>query len=662
MSLLLYAVIPAQGQQSPTVSEPAVVLGKISVNDLQTDPYPQDTTAEAVVLYDFADLRVQLKGDDLCVVTRYHIRTKIRRKSAYDRATRTIPLRKGYGTRNQTIDDLEGYTYNLVNGAVVVSKLDKSGIFTEKMSDDITVQKFTLPNVREGSVIDYTYTLYTPFSISYNPGTWMFQQHVPVLWSELKAFIPNYTQYKIITSGYLPLAISEHNAVASQPLPGGSVEGAVQYRFVVKDAPAFQPEAHITTESDYISKIDFELAQYSFPYSGTHNLSIGWDALDATLLRESSFGGQFRRAPFLQDVASLIKKQYLDSLSQIQAACAYVSRTVKWDGTYSLMASSLKKVWDARKGDAGDINLLLTGLLRELEFDANPVILSTRSHGRVEESFALLRKFNYVVAHVSIGGKDLLLDATDPYLQPGMLPRHCLNGTGRLVHFTKGRFISLAPAERDVEVITAKFKLDDDGGLTGTLNQSYGGYKGLDERTAFLRDGQTKYVDALKKRKTVWQIERTAITNADSIMMPFNVSHKLTIPEACQLAGERLYLRPMLTEGHDDNLFKDPKRRYPVDFGAPIDETYMATFTLPNGVTVEELPKNTSIALPNNGGRFTYQISVADNEVKVVSRMSIRKPVYFAEEYPYLREFYDKILAKHAEQIVMKRATIADKK
>ncbi len=662
LCLLLCAAFSTQGQKLPVATAPDIKFGRVSANDLQVDPYPQDTTAEAIVLYDYADFRIELVTSSLWMVTRYHIRTKIRKKSAYDRATIAKSLRRGIGGQTEYISNLEGYTYNLVNGAVVTSKLDKSGIFNEKMTDEVTMQKFALPNVREGAIIEYQYTVHTPFAVTQNPNTWSFQQHVPVLWSEFNALIPNYFYYKIITNGYLPLAVSEREGTTCSLLPGRPAEQAMRYRFAVKDAPAFRNEAYITTESDYLSKIDFELASYTFPDEGTHNFSVGWEAMQTTLLREPTFGNQCKRASFLRDVAELIKQQHPDSLGRIKAACAYISHTMKWDGSNGLTSGSTKKAWEARKGDAGDINLLLIGLLRELDFDANPVILSTRSHGRINESFALLRKFNYVIAQIDMGGKDLLLDATDPYLKPGMLPRHCLNGTGRLVHFTKGRFVSLAPAERIAEVTAAVFTLDDEGELKGMMQQSYGGYKALTERKSFLTDGQKNYLDEVRKRKVAWQIEQAGISNADSIAKPFTVDYKLTIPEACQIAGDRIYLRPMLTEGHNEHMFKEPERRYPVDFGAPIDETYTATFTLPKGVTVEEMPKGTIISLPDNAGKFIYQVSAVDNELKVVSRISLRKPVYYAEEYPLLREFYEKILAKHAEQVVMKRTTIADKK
>ena len=654
--------LATQAQNGSKAIGPAIKFGRVNTDDLKTDPYPKDTTAEAVVLYEYADFRIELRQGSFWTSTRYHVRTKIRRKAAYDRATVSNPMQRAVGGLTQYVSDLEGYTYNLVDGAVTTAKLDKAGVFSEKVTDEVTLHKFTLPNVREGSIIEYQYVIHTPFAVSPSPRTWAFQQHVPVLWSEFNGLIPNYFHYKISTGGYLPFAITERAETVYSLLPGQSAQQAVQYRFAVKDAPAMRKEAYITTESDYLSKIEFELASYTIPDEPTHNFSVGWDAMDATLLKESGFGGQFKRAPFLRDVAESIKRQYPDSVSRLRVARAYIAQMMKWDGTNGLTSNSLKKAWDARKGDAGEINLLLIGLLRELDFDANPVILSTRTHGRVDESFALLRKFNYVVAHVDMGGKDLLLDATDPYLKPGMLPRQCLNGTGRLVHPTKGRFVSLLPTERAIEVISALFALNEEGELSGTLEQSFGGYTALERRTSFLADGQTKYVDAVRKQKPAWQIERATAEFADSVARPFNISYKLALPDACQLAGDRFYLRPMLTEGHNEHLFKDPERLYPVDFGAPIDETYIAAFKLPKGLAVEELPKGTIVMLPDNGGRFTYQVSAAEGEIKVVSRISIRKPVYYADEYPLLREFYDKILAKHAEQIVLKRETIADKK
>jgi hypothetical protein len=158
----------------------------------------------------------------------------------------------------------------------------------------------------------------------------------------------------------------------------------------------------------------------------------------------------------------------------------------------------------------------------------------------------------------------------------------------------------------------------------------------------------------LKQLTPEWQIETATLEQVSELNAPVLAKYTLVIPAAA-VAGDRLYLNPLLTEGETSNPFKQLTRQFPIDFGVPIDETFTATYTLPAGFTVEELPKPLALGLPNNGGRFTYQIQQKGNQLDVVSRITIRKPVYPANEYPFLKEFYDKILLKHGEKVVLKK-------
>ena len=70
---------------------------------------------------------------------------------------------------------------------------------------------------------------------------------------------------------------------------------------------------------------------------------------------------------------------------------------------------------------------------------------------------------------------------------------------------------------------------------------------------------------------------------------------------------------------------------------------------------VEELPKNENNSLPNNAGRFDYGIQIIDNQIKVSSRIQMKKAVFESREYSSLREFYSRIVSKQAEFIVLKK-------
>ncbi|MFD2936876.1 transglutaminase domain-containing protein [Spirosoma flavum] len=656
--------VPTSFAQKLVDLAPVIKFGKITPDQFTNST--TDSTAEAVVLYDYGEVTFDNDPNDLWLVCQYRVRIQIRKKSAYDRATIQLMTRRGKMGQHEYVTDFDGYTYNLVNGNIAINRLAKTGHFTEKASDEAWFEKYTLPNVREGSIIDYQYTVRTPFGVSSNPRTWRFQQNIPVNWSEYRITIPDYFFYKMMLSGYLTMTVNDRTSTTVDLLPGQASVHATGYRFAMKGVPAFREEAYMTTADDYLAKIDFELASYQVPGATgliSKNFSVGWEAMDKTLLDDIDFGGQIKRAGFLRETAKSLLTQQTDTLGRVTAAYDFIRRTIKWndeDGLWSL--DGIKKVFDNKKGNAADINLMLIALLREMAIDANPVILSTRAHGRINEDYALLRKFNYVIAQVSVGGKDLLLDATDPYLAPGMLPVHCLNGTGRLVHPTTPRFISLLPAERDVEVHTGTFTLADDGEVAGTLVHSHGGYSAWSTRKQFTIDGKVKYLESLQQKHPVWQIEKADFLGTDLKATSFNINYTIAIPEACSKAGDRLYFKPMLTEAHTDNPFKESERLYPVDFGVLIDETFTATYTLPTGFRVEEMPKPTSIQLPENGGRFLYDVSVnATNQLRVVSRILLRRPMYFASEYGPLRELFSRIVAKHAEQVVLKRE-VSEKK
>ncbi|GAB4029420.1 hypothetical protein GCM10028809_19870 [Spirosoma gilvum] len=641
---------------------PVIKFGVIAREDFAK--VSGDSTAEAVVLYDFGEVAFEENQGEVWLVFTCHGRTKINKKSAYDRATIQISTRRGKAGQHEYVSEFDGYTYNLTDGNVLIEHFPKTAHFSEKVSDDYYREKYTLPNVHEGSIIEFKYTVRTPISIRYNPRTWTFQQNVPVNWSEYRITIPDYFYYKILQTGYIPMVVNERTVKSVDLYPGQNGASASAYRFAMKDIPPFRDEAYITTEDDYMAKIEFELASYQWVDLRKHDLSVSWADLDRTLLTDADFGGQFKRAPFLRETAKTILSQHADTLGRVTAAYEFIRKSIKWNEMGGFVPSEdIKKVFDNKKGNAAGINLMLVALLREMDLDANPVILSTRSNGRINESYALIRKFNYAVAQVSVGGKDMLLDATDPFLTPGMLPTHCLNGSGRLVHSSASRFISLAPTEREIDSYLGTFTISDDGEISGTLKQSQGGYSALRARKSFASEGKTKYLDGIRKKRPVWQIEKVDFSGAEWNTSSFNTDYTFSIPDACGRAGDRLYLRPMLTEGHGSNPFKEPERLYPVDFGYAKEETFIATYTLPQGYQVEEMPKPVSMTLPENGGRFMYQVAVTNgNQLQVMSRIMLRKPMYFAEEYPNVRELFSRIVAKHAEPIVLKRGPVAEKK
>jgi hypothetical protein len=652
-------------------------FGKVEMADLDMQSYAKDTSAEAVVLGDYGQSYFRYGQDGFEIVHERHVRIKILKKSGYDYATAKIPFYRPGGSREEKVINLQGYTYNKEGGKIVKEKLTKEAVFEEKKTANWYLKNFTLPNVKEGSVVEYSYTINSDFL--FNLREWEFQNTIPVAWSEYRVTIPEYFKYRLLSSGYEPFHIYEHGRKAisfsirvegytqrtssygSSGRVASSYEQvdaqAVTYRWATKDVPALRSEPYITTMQDYISKIEFELSSIKYPNQLEKPYTSDWAAVNELLLKDDNFGLQLNRTGFAKEVVAAAKEKAGTPAEQIAIIYEYVRKSMKWNGSSSIYAQSTKKAYENHTGNAAEINLMLVAMLQEAGLNANPLILSTREHGRVLESYTLLSKFNYVIAHVNLDGKDVLLDATEPLLGPNVLPTRCLNGQGRLISKQEGRWVQLQSPERMSLMTSMRMQLDKEGQLKGDVDMSSSGYGALQVRKVILTDGQEKYAENLRKTKSSWQIGKLDIKNVDKLNEAVGVSCQVAIAEGASMAGNMIYLKPLLTEAETENPFKNDTRKFPVDFATPIERTFVASYTIPEGYVVEEIPKGIIIDLPEGGGRFSFMTAKNGNTIQITSRISIRKSLYLPDEYHHLKEFYHQIVSKHAEQIVLKKVS-----
>ncbi|MGN7886517.1 hypothetical protein [Dyadobacter sp. 22481] len=638
-------------------------LGLIDRASLEMAAYPGDSTADAVFLYDYG--KVTFSYDDLkglLMTTNIWVRVKILKESALDRASVAIPHYMGSSYKEQEwVDDLKGYTYNLENDQIVRTELEKKAIRREKTTDTQNTVKFNLPNAKKGSIIEYSYSLVSPMNVRHEPDVWTFQGSIPRKWSEYNIIIPAFLDYKMTMGGYLTLDIHKQEPV-NVPVGHSIYDGpGLSYRFVIKDVPAFVNEPYITTASDYVSKINFELASINVPGEMKKNFSQTWENVERTLDEATWFGGELRRSGFLKAVRDEIAGKATDPLERMNLAYEHIQERMKWDGYSGLFAGDgIKKAYDNRKGNACDINLMLTVLLRELDLECNPFLLSTRTHGYLHQEIPMIESFNYVVAHVKIGEKTYFLDASESYSKPGMLPERALNGFGRLIPKKgKGSFLEIIPGDSQskLEMINASI-VPEDGTLKGSYSISYGGYEALDWRSKYAAEGDNVFQDDLKKGVPEWKIRNVAIKNkTDDFKGTVNVSCDFEMEDENASPGV-FYFNPIMAGRWTKNPLKSKERIYPIDLGAGISASFIGNFTLPEGYALEEMPKAEIIMLPDKGGKFSYQVRQTGNVISVNTMINVSRTRFMPEEYPDLKEFFERVLQKHAQPLVIKKKNI----
>jgi hypothetical protein len=641
-----------------------VKFGKVSAEDFSPKVYSIDSNAAAVVIADVGSSEIigNSKGWFSLQFKRYK-RIRILDKSAFDEANVEVWLVKD-GDREEQLSGVKAVTYNLENGKVVETTLDKGSIFKDRLDKSTVVKKFTLPNVKEGSIIEYQYTVESDFLFNLQP--WEFQGEIPVLWSEYNLTLPEFFGYLFLTQGYMAYDINERknnqakfsirNTQTAEATETFNFDAQVtNYRWVIKNVPSLKPESFTSTYRNHIAKIEFQLSDYRYPLT-PRTIMGTWPAVADELLHAEYFGSSLdKNNNWLGNVIDPLIKETHEKLEIAKKIYAYVRDNytcVSHNGRD--LDQPLKNVLKTRNGSVAEINLLLTAMLKYADIQADPVILSTREHGYTYSLYPVLTKFNYVICDVNIGGKSFFLDASYPKLGFGRLPADCYNGHARIVDKAATPLEFSADSIFEKKITSIMMNIDEKGNMEGRLQQMPGYYESHDIRETIKEKGRDEFFKEAKKA-----YGQDAEFTEEAIDSLNNLEENVAIHYDFKLKQDKedvIYLNPMWGEGYKENPFKSAERFYPVEMPYAMDETYLFTMIIPDGYIVDELPKSIIVKLNEEGdGQFEYRISESAGMINLRSRITLKRAYYLPEEYELLREFFNLIVKKHNEQIVLKK-------
>ncbi len=308
-------------------------------------------------------------------------------------------------------------------------------------------------------------------------------------------------------------------------------------------------------------------------------------------------------------------------------------------------------------GSVADINLSLVTALNAAGLNAETVLLSVRDHGTVNTLYPVLGDFDYVVAKVNIGDQSYLLDATDPLLPFGVLPFRCLNDKGRVFSLDKPSYwIDLNLPQKEKSTYSFDLTLTDDGKLKGTVTNYSIGYEAYERRTAIKKFNTVdEYVEDLNAKLPKLKILKSDISNLDSLDLPVCEKYEVEINLYDKMNSGNLTFNPFFMNRIMTNPFKLEDRSYPVDMGMPSDERYILTIHLPAQYTIETAPQVVSMALPNDGGKFLTAYDADSNSFTFSNVIQFNRSVYGPDEYPYLKELYNKIIQSEKAEMVFKK-------
>jgi len=623
-----------------------VKFGKADTEEVMMSTYEKDPQAEALFLCEKKTVTVQ---NDLSFQIDVLVRIKIFNKEAVELANMKLAYISGTN-RKESISGIAANTYNLVNGKVVKTPMPKKNIFTEKLSEYVDVVKFSLPEVREGSVIEYKYRFRT--SSFSRISEFNIQHSNPVKHSEIDIYLPEFFGYTINSRGLHHVNITQ-DYYNSRFSIGNNITYPIRIISCHNDdVPAIHREPMVWCINDFMMGFDIEINSINIPEADLYqSYSIDWAGLNRTL-RESDLGRyQNSRNPLSSEVSEIQKKDISDA-EKMQEILNLVRNKVSFNGNIGLIPDSPSHVVHKGTGDMADINNILSLALTDCGLKNELILLNLRSNGRLPYFPSLDKIQTFIIRAHDSEGKTYYMDASDKYSDLNVLSDDLLVDKARVYAPNgTGAWVDLSSLVKNYNRNIISAEIDQDGIISGSytktlINQdAYNFSKEYDES-----ESKDKFIEKLSSSDKM-ELDSCSFSGIGTTKASMS-SHFSMTPE---IAGDYIYINPTLVSLIDENPFNAQTRELPIEFDSTQNILIQCTLTVPEGYSVEELPSSLVLIAGNGDIRFSFLSEVKYGRILTRITFTLNRLIYGIDEYEGLNQLFGKIAELTNSRIVLKK-------
>ncbi len=619
-------------------------FGDVKKEDFTSYNQKYDTTASAVVLFDVGSVYFSSTFD--CYFER-HVRIKILKEDGFGYGDVSVFFNEEY---DQTVNSIKAQTYNLeANGSVKKVKLAKGDIFKEKILDKVNAQKFTLPKLSEGAIIEYSYK--KKMGNAFLFPDWKFHKEIPVSYSEFEMRVPAQLQYQTVIKGVDTTATTVVERYTDS-MGGGQV-----ITISKKNLPPVEELPFIDSTEDFVTEIYTQLSVVDFPGQPRQTFYKTWDKVADEVRSHPGIGKQRLNGDMREEVDRLIEGLD-DPLEKMVAIYDYVAGTISWDGFYGLVTDrGIRDAYKTKAGNSADVNLMLMEMLNHAGVDATYSLISTRKHGKIIVNYPIINQFNHLIVLVDINGELLFLDATEGERSYKLLPVKDLYRYAFTIKNKSIDWFRTIPLEKSAIRSSLNIEILDDARMSATLGSSYVGYYAHKTRNQFKEVGEDRFVENELKTLSNVRIDSFSVGGVADKEDPISLKANYTFGEANadSVLPEMLYIQPLSIFSETKNPFVRKEREFPIIFPYPFREQIIVTITIPDEYEVEELPEPVQLKVGQGLASFRFLNQISGNTITVLSDFSFNEIEFAAGDYEAVRTTFEKVVSSHSQQIVLRK-------
>ncbi len=610
---------------------------KLSEEDLKSEKSAKFGDVPAEILYRSYHFRIDYDGSLYKnIVSRVKIYNK---DNAADYLNQEIAVYDDNRGSRETLSNLKANTYNFENGKMVATKISKDEKFKSKEDKNYNITKFAFANVKNGSVVEYSYTVLTPF-LSSTPRV-LIEEEIPVRYIEYVFDTPKPLGYSINYKGSLS---PTHRVMEEKQLYGNEYQ---TYRFAYENVPAYKEEKYVMNNNNYKTGIKAELNS-TLINNVYKSYATTWEDIRQRLYQHEDFGLQLNREGV---VKNLLPAEIMDlpTLQKADAVLKFVQKNYTWNNEDEVFTDKgVRNLVSTKVGNTAEINLLLTMLLRSVGINADPVVLSTVNRGFLLSYNPSITQLNYVISSFVDNNKIYLLDGAYKHSEINMIAPKALNYYGLIMGKKEVKQIDIFYPDVSKTLLTVDANLNPDGTIEGrfadrdtklyamVVNERY-----VDDKEKFAQSYKDEYKFALSNMK------HSLLENND-----FETVFNFSADTFVDAIGSKLVFNPLLFLYAQNHEFKqDTERKAPLEFYSPNDRVKKVTITLPEGYAFENLPKSKKFRTEDNALQYTYLVTQNGNKLTVETTTQIDDSVFPKEYYPAFTQIFDNITKQEAQVV-----------
>ncbi|AFL81496.1 hypothetical protein Aeqsu_2031 [Aequorivita sublithincola DSM 14238] len=636
---LVLSSLSAQVSRVQTFGEPLA-------EEFALTSYPLDPEATGVVLYERGNYTVDAADGYIRLIKEVHRKIKVFDAKNFDYATFEIP----YYRENEVNENIKGLRAVTHNGKSQVFVSDNA-IFDIKEGQHYTIKKFTFANVQDGSILEYTYRLETPF-LSRLDG-WVFMNELPTIYSELHTEIPGNYTYNRTLYGDRKLDVN-HAEIKKDcfHLPGFKIPADCESAtYAMKAIPAYKEEKYMLSKSNYIPSMKFELRDVISLDESRSAFSKSWDDVDREFRYDKDLGRQLKYNSYFQEQIPASVTTISNELERAKAVYYFIQKNMAWNNeTRILQDIRVKEAFEKKTGNSSEINLGLINALEVAGLDAKIMLIATRDRALPTKQYPVLTDFNYAIVLLTINNEKYLLDATEKETPFGVLPFRDLNVEGRVLDFKKGSYWEpIAPIAKNMHYVNLQLSANESGLFSGKVNEVSTGYISVYKRKEYNDFRKDEIIKKKQSRNEFLDVTNLTIENEKDLEQPYKESYDISLHD--QAVGSTFFLYPFVMQTYfSENPFSAEKRLYPIDFGFPIQNNYLVSIDVKDQYQIVKVPANKLLKLPENDGELSVIYDVSGSKVNIRLSVKLNNPKFEPEAYKSLQEFFGELIKIQSDE------------